>query len=219
MTRKTSRVATVAVATSAMLAGTGLTLSGTASAHNPAGTANDPELVKFTAGAAEVGYSNLRNAPGSPQPNALRLDTTGDGTAAQVRAQNIGVLGAALGDVDQLTLKARHSGNPQLLLQLANGRWLHFYAGDNCGGGVDFGSGWFRYNFGTSDTCEVVATGGGEAAQSYASYAETVTGEGAGSTISKARVAQNNEDGTAWIDDIRLGAVLFAGPTVDSHSH
>jgi hypothetical protein len=219
MTNKTSRVATVAMATSAMLAGTGLTLSGTAWAHNPPGTANDPKLVKFTAGAAEVGYSNLRNAPGSPQPNALRFDTTGAGTSAQVRSQNIGVLGDALGDVDELSLKARHSGNPQLVLQLDDGRWLHFYAGDNCSGGVDFSSGWYRYNFSTSDSCEVVATGGGQPAQTYASYAATVTGEGAGSTVGKARVTQNNEDGTAWVDDVRLGTVLFAGPTVDSHSH
>jgi hypothetical protein len=219
MTRKTSRAAAVGVAASAILAGTGMALSGTASAHNPPGTANDPKLVKFTSGAAEVGYSNLRNAPGSPQPNALRLETTDADSNAQVRAQNVGVLGDSIGDIERLSLKARHAGDPQLLLQLSTGRWLHFYADDNCGGGVDFGNGWYRYNFSTSDSCQVVATGGGEAAQTYASYAAAVTGEGAGSSVSKARVVQNGVDGTAWVDDVRLGSVMFAGPNVTTHSH
>lgn len=220
MTRKTSRIATVGVAaTSAILAGTGTILSGTAWAHDPPGTANDPKLVKFTAGAAEVGYSNLRNAPGSPQPNALRLETTTADSKAQVRAQNVGILGDSIGDIERLSFKARHAGDPQLLLQLSDGRWLHFYADGNCGGGVDFGSGWYRYNFSTSDTCQVVATGGGEPDATYGSYAAAVAGEGAGSTISKARVTQNGVDGTAWVDDIQLGAMMFAGPDVNSHSH
>jgi hypothetical protein len=220
MFSKTSRTTAVGVATTAILAVGGmLALDGAASAHNPPGTANDPKLVKFTQGAAEVGYSSIRNAPGSPQANALRFETTGDGTGAQVRALNIGALGDAIGDVDRLSLKARHSEDPQLVVQLSNGHWLHFKTGENCAGGVDFGSGWFRYNFSTSDTCEVVATAPDVAPVTYATYADAVAGEGAGNTISKIRVIQNNADGTGWVDDIRLGSVLFAGPDVNTHSH
>jgi hypothetical protein len=218
MLHKTSRKAAVAMATSAILATGGmLVLDGAASAHDPSGTANDPALVRVTTGAAEVGYSSVRNAPGSPQPNALRFETTGDGTKAQVRAKNVGILGDALGDVDQLSIKARHVGDPRLVLQLSNGHTLFFKTGGNCGGGVDFGSGWFRYNFSTSDSCGV--TTGGAVPTTYATYAAAVAGEGAGTTISSIRVTQNDTDGTGWVDDIRLGGLLFAGPNLGTHSH
>jgi hypothetical protein len=218
MLRKTSRTTAVGVATSAILAAAGmLVLNGAASAHDPAGTANDPKLVKFTHGAAEVGYSSVRNAPGSPQPSALRFETTGAGTKAQVRAKNVAILGNAIGDVDQLSLKARHVGDPQLVLQLSNGHTLFFKTGDNCGGGVDFGSGWFRYNFSTSDSCAV--TTGGDVPVAYSTYAAAIAGEGAGTTIGSIRVTQNDADSTGWVDDIRLGGLLFAGPNVNTHSH
>lgn len=202
------------LAASALAAGLAVGMASPALAHNPPGSANDPKLVKRTVGAAQVNFSQLRNAPGSPEPNALRFETTGGGTKAQVRAKNVGILGNALGDVNRLSLKARHAGAPRLVMQLSNGHWMIFETGGNCGGGVDFGNGWFKYNFSTADNC-AVRSGGTQ----YDNYAEAVGSEGAGKTIQKVRVTQNNVDGTGWVDDIRLGGVLFAGPNINTHNH
>lgn len=187
----------------------------TAGVATPAVASVGDHLAKHTEGVARVNYSGLQNAPGSPKPKALRLETFGLDTKAQVRARDIGMLGRAIGDIGRLSLKARHSGAPRMVLKLSNGHWLFLDAGANCSGGVDFGSGWFKYDFANDPTCGVHTDTGA----TYANFAAAVAGEGAGNTIEKARVTQNDVDDTGWVDDIRFRGTMFAGPNVNTHVH
>ncbi|MGH3343486.1 MAG: hypothetical protein ACRDPK_11535 [Carbonactinosporaceae bacterium] len=220
----------------AVVAGT----AGPAQAHNPPGTANDPRLVKVTDGGGTIGFDDARNAPGSPQPKALRMHTIEFG---KVRGdvRNVGILGRALGDVERISYKFRDgaaitSSPTRLSVGLSNGHWLFLRARNSGCADLNFGGGWFKANFmapecvidATTEAPDDPATSVNEHETSYTGWQNVLAGnsadsgegpgEGAGTIVEKVRIVERG-GGTAWVDDIRLDGVLFAGPNVSTHNH
>lgn len=227
-------ITTAIVACAGLLFGTTLGLS---SAHDPAGTANDPKLERFLSpvvdgeATATLGYQTGigGDAPGSPMPKAMRIETEANGSPASyagVEVLNVGIIGRALGDVDRVSFKTKGysgAGAPRLSVKLSNGHYLYlssFYCSFDMAP-----TAWrkanFTASFNTDPTCEIYTSAGGHYVTDATSSAwhKLVEGEGGGVIVQQVELVQDEGPATVWVDDLRLDSALFAGPNRYTHTH
>ncbi|MGH3342886.1 MAG: hypothetical protein ACRDPK_08385 [Carbonactinosporaceae bacterium] len=209
-----------------------------AQAHDPRGTANDPHMKKFTSAddangdpTAFISYRRVigGDAPGSPQPKALRMETAATSTGfAGTWVRNVGIRGRALGDVDRIAFKTRGplgAGAPRLSVRLDSegpANWL-FLSAFHCH--QDAAGPWQRALFTASrtadPTCEIYTGTGAHYVtdETSSAWEKLVEAEGADTIVKQVWLVQDEGPAVVWVDDIRLDGVLFAGPTVNVHSH
>lgn len=233
------RRSVIVLALTAVLAVLALTLSsnGGASAHDPAGTANDPKLERFLSpvvdgeATATLGYQTGigGDAPGSPMAKAMRIETeanTSPASYAGVEVVNTGILGRALGDMERVSFKTKGysgAGAPRLSVKLSNGHYLYL-SSSYCS--FDLApTAWRKANFtasyNTDPTCEIYTSAGGHYVTDTTSSAwhKLVEGEGGGVTVQSVELVQDEGPALVWVDDLRLDSVLFAGPNRYTHTH
>ena len=197
-------------------------------AHDPAGTANDPRLVPFRSvgDTATVGFksSPVGDAPGSPQPRALRLSTFEDtGIAyAGVDPVNVAINGQAIADVNRLGFKTRGyngAGAPRISVELSNGH-IAYLASFHCNT-VLSPTVWRKTQFTSNAAGCAIFTNTTSYASTGTSSAwdQLVAGEGGGVTINDIYLVQDEGPAIAWVDDLRFGGVMFSGPDIRTHSH
>lgn len=232
------RRSVVGLALALVLGVLALTLtSNGASAHDPAGTVNDPQLERFlspTSGGEATATLSYQasiggDAPGSPMDKAMRIETeanTSPASYAGVEVLNAGILGRALGDVERVSFKTRGysgAGAPRLSVKLSNGHYLYL-SSSYCQ--FDLApTNWKKANFTASPnidpTCEIYTSAGGHYVTdpTESAWHKLVAGEGGGVIVQQVELVQDEGPATVWVDDLRLDSVLFAGPNRFTHTH
>lgn len=209
-----------------------------ASAHNPAGTADDPHLEKFVSPPADgnatalIGFHDVAggDAPGSAQPKALRIETEANTMAvpsfAGATLRKTGVTGTALADVNRISFKTKGfsgAGAPRLSMELRNGRTA-FLASFHCSFEMT-PSPWDKADFtaspGTDPSCSIFMSAGPPYTTdpTTSAWEKLVAGEGPGIEIQRLQLVQDEGPAVVWVDDIRFNGIVFSGPNVDTHSH
>lgn len=202
--------------------------------------ASTAHLVKFKSGpvdghpSALVGYSTVAggDAPGSPQPKALRLETgpnpASDGSFSYAGVEAVGTPtnGKALTDVNRINYKFRGysgAGAPRISLVLSTGHVIYL-SGFYCNKDLT-PTAWKQTRFfGAVAGCTIYSTNGGFTSDGVTSaWDQVIASEGPGATITEIDVVKDETSGNditvSWLDDIRFDGVLFAGPTVNTVSH
>jgi hypothetical protein len=210
-------------------------------AHNPAGTVNDPHLEAFTSPAANgtatalIGFATVAggDAPGSPAPKALRIETNANVAESSSYAGAVirksGMEGKALGDVSRISFKTKGysgAGAPRLSMTLNNGTtaYLSSYYCSTDLAPTAWHKATFTASFAADPTCTIyTSTAPGNAGYTSdatsSAWEKLVAGEGPGIEIRKIELVQDEGPGVTWVDDIRLDGLVFAGATVWNHNH
>jgi hypothetical protein len=206
-------------------------------AHDPAGTVNDPHLEKFTSPAANgnptavIGYADVAggDAPGSPAPKALRIETEQNTVKpysyAGAAIRKSGMEGKALGDVNRISFKTKGysgAGAPRLSMTLSNGT-IAYLSSYHCSTDLT-PTAWrkatFTASYAADPTCTIyTGTTGYTSDPTSSAWDKLVTGEGPGVEIRQIELVQDEGPAVTWVDDIRLDGLVFAGPTMWKHNH
>jgi hypothetical protein len=210
-------------------------------AHDPAGTVNDPHLEPFTSPTANgtatalIGYADVAggDAPGSPAPKALRIETNANVAEpysyAGAAIRKSGMEGKALGDVKQISFKTKGysgAGAPRLSMTLSNGTiaYLSSYYCSTDLPPTAWHKATFTASYAADPTCTIyTSTAPGNAGYTSdatsSAWKKLVAGEGSGVEIRRIELVQDEGPGVTWVDDIRLDGLVFAGPTMWKHNH
>jgi len=206
-------------------------------AHDPAGTVNDPHLEKFTSAPANgdatalIGYADVAggDAPGSPAPKALRIETNANVAEpysyAGAAIRKSGMEGKALGDVNRISYKTKGysgAGAPRLSMTLSNGTTVYlssYYCSTDLAP-TAWHKATFTASYAADPTCTIYTPTTGYTSDADSSaWDKLVAGEGPGVEIRQIELVQDEGPGIVWVDDIRLDGLVFAGPTMWKHNH
>lgn len=233
MSRSKWRLAAVGAAISALVIG----LAVPALANDPPGTANDPRLIKFTSPeddngdlTAKINYVRVvgGDAPGSAADEAIRMETLATGSShagAKIRGE-VGIVGQTLSNVNRIGFKTKGysgAGAPRLSVWISSGKWVYlsaFYCKHDIGGG------WSKTGFNTpidggQPACEIYTSKGDHyvADETGTAWQHLRQAEGGDTVVKWVTLVQDEGPATAYVDDVRLGGLVFAGPNVNSHNH
>lgn len=208
-----------------LAAGLAVGVTTPALAHDPAGTANDPKIVKHAPGdGGSIAYWKKRNAPGSPQPKALRLHAL-EFAKVYGEMKNVSILGRKVKNVDRISYKFREVSSivpypVKLVIQLSNGNWVQLRANE-CLHPIG-GTKWNTTRNWVTGECRVFNTYASfefedTVYSGYSTWGKFVEAEGEARIRSVRIVGHDGQ--LSWVDDIRLDGVLFAGPNVHTHNH
>jgi hypothetical protein len=210
-------------------------------AHNPPGTVNDPHLEPFTSPAANgnptalIEYEKVAggDAPGSPAPNALRIETNANAAEpysyAGAAIRKAPMTGKALGDVRQISFKTKGysgAGAPRLSMTLSNGTvaYLSSYHCSTDLAPTAWHKATFTASFAADPSCTIYTStapgnSGYTSDATSSAWKKLVAAEGPGVEIRRLELVQDEGPGVTWVDDIRLDSLIFAGPTMWNHNH